>query len=104
MTFSPGMLMTSELKPIVNESSLTGYRLDESTIEEIDFYLDRVIPILKTAQDLSSQLRKEEKSWVLMPKEAYEGVRSQRDVPVVFVHEFPYKDIKGRGRLVLISN
>jgi 4-amino-4-deoxy-L-arabinose transferase-like glycosyltransferase len=104
MTFSPGMLMTSELRPIVNESSLTGYRLDESTVEEIDFYLDRVIPILKTAKDLSSQLREGEKSWILMPKETYEEVRSQRDLSMVFVHEFPYKDIKGRGRLVLVSN
>jgi hypothetical protein len=98
------MVLAGELGPILKDFPLVGYRLDTSTIEEINFYLDRVIPILTKTDDLSDQLRQEEKRWFLMPRGVYEEIRLQGDLSTVFLREFPYKEGKGRGRLVLVSN
>jgi 4-amino-4-deoxy-L-arabinose transferase-like glycosyltransferase len=104
ITYSPGMVLTSELKPILKEIPLIGYCLDMSTIEEVSFYLDRIVPTFKETNELSDQLKSKEKKWVLMPKEVYEEIQSRGDLSMVFVLEFPYKEIKGRGRLTLVSN
>jgi 4-amino-4-deoxy-L-arabinose transferase-like glycosyltransferase len=103
VTFSPGMVLAGELKPLVKNEILIGYRLDLGAIEEINFYLDRVILTLEKISDLSDQFRGKEKRWVLMPKVTYDKIRLQSGLPMVFVREFPYKDKKGR-RLVLVSN
>ena len=96
------MVLTEELRPFLKESALFGYRLDTNVVEEINFYLDPVVPmrILKGAENFSDQLRKKEKGLVLMPKEVYENLRMQVDFSVVFLHEFRYK----KGALVLVSN
>ncbi len=51
------MVLTQELKPFLKESTLFGYRLDSSTLEEINFYMDPLTPIptLKGVENLSSQ-------------------------------------------------
>jgi 4-amino-4-deoxy-L-arabinose transferase-like glycosyltransferase len=97
LSYSPGMVLVGELRPFIKESPLFGYRLDMSTIEEVNFYLDRVIPLLKKMEDLPGTLRRGEESWILMPKEVYEeaGIRGG----VAFVQEFLYK----HGKLVLVS-
>ena len=99
LSYSPGMVLVGELMPVIKESTLFGYQLDTSTIEEVNFYLDRVIPILKKMEDLPGPLRRGEERWVLMPKEVYEGDQVQGSLSVVFVQEFLYK----HGKLVSVS-
>jgi 4-amino-4-deoxy-L-arabinose transferase-like glycosyltransferase len=98
---SPGMVLARELRPFLKGSTLFGYQLDVSTVEEINFYLDPVVPmpLSKKGEDLSEPLRRIEKGLVLMPKEVYEKVRSQREDTVFFIQEFSYK----KGELVLVS-
>jgi hypothetical protein len=93
------MVLAGELRPFIKESTLSGYRLDISTIEEVNFYLDRVIPLLRKMEDLSEQFRRGEERWILMPKEVYEEARIQGSLSMVFVQEFLYK----HGKLVLVS-
>jgi MFS family permease len=97
--YSPGMVLAGELRPFVKESTLFGYQLDISTVEEINFYLDRVIPIFKKMEDTSEQFGTREERWILMPKEIYEKVRIQRGFSMALVQEFLYK----KGKLVLVS-
>jgi 4-amino-4-deoxy-L-arabinose transferase-like glycosyltransferase len=99
LSYSPGMVLVRELRPIIKESTLSGYRLDTSTIEEVNFYLERVIPILSKIENFSEPLRRGEERWVLMPKEIYEEVRIQGGLSVRLLHEFLYK----KGKLVLVS-
>lgn len=99
LSYSPGMILAGELRPFIKESTLFGYRLDTSTIEEVNFYLDRVIPLLRKMEDLSEQFRRGEERWILMPKGVYEEARIQGGLSVVFVQEFLYK----HGKLVLVS-
>ncbi|MGD0915347.1 MAG: glycosyltransferase family 39 protein [Thermodesulfobacteriota bacterium] len=102
ISHSYGMLLTEELRPFLRDPALFGYRLDPNLMEEINLYLDPVVPvrILKGAGGVSDQLRKKEKGLVLMPKEVYQNLRMQVDFSVVFLHEFRYK----KGSLVLVSN
>ena len=99
LSYSPGMVLAGELRPFIKESTLSGYRLDTGTIEEVNFYLDRVIPILSKTEDFSESLRRGEERWILMPKEIYEEVRIQRNLSMVWVQEFAYK----KGKLILVS-
>jgi 4-amino-4-deoxy-L-arabinose transferase-like glycosyltransferase len=99
LSYSPGKVLAGELRPFIKESTLYGYRLDISTIEEINFYLDRVIPILRKKEDVSEQLRRGEERWILMPKDIYEEVRIQGGLSMVLVQELLYK----KGKLVLVS-
>lgn len=93
LSYSPGMVLAGELRPLLKESTLYGYRLDVSTIEEVNFYLDRTIPLIEKADNLLKR------GLVLMPKEVYEGVRNRVNDPMLFVQEFNYK----KGKLVLVS-
>jgi len=99
LSYSPGMILAGELRPYIKESTLSGYRLDISTVEEMNFYLDRVIPILRKTEDFSEQLRRGEERRILMPKKIYEEVRIQGGFSMVLVQEFLYK----KGKLVLVS-
>ena len=99
LSYSPGMVLAGELRPFIKESTLSGYRLDTGTIEEVNFYLDRVIPILSKIENFSESLRRGEERWILMPKEIYEEVRIQRNLSMVWVQEFAYKE----GKLILVS-
>jgi 4-amino-4-deoxy-L-arabinose transferase-like glycosyltransferase len=96
---SPGLSLVGELRPIIKESTLFGYQLDVSTVEEINFYLDRVIPLLKETEDLSVLLGRKGRGWVLMPKKVYEEVRTRGNGLGVFIREFQYK----KEGLVLVS-
>jgi hypothetical protein len=77
LSHSPGMVLAGELRPFFKESTLIGYRVDRGTVEEINFYLDPVVPIplIKRSENLSDQLMKKERVLVLMPKEVYFGIR-----------------------------
>jgi 4-amino-4-deoxy-L-arabinose transferase-like glycosyltransferase len=99
LSYSPGMVLVGELKPFIKESTLFGFRLDMGTIEEVNFYLDRVLPLLRKMEDLLEQFGRGEERWILMPKEVYEETRIQGGLSVVFVQEFLYK----HGKLVLVS-
>ena len=99
LSYSPGMVLAAELRPFIKESTLSGYRLDISTVEEINFYLDRVIPIFRKVEDVSEQFREREERWILMPKEIYEEVQIQGGLSMKLVQEFLYK----KGKLVLVS-
>ena len=102
LSYSPGMVLSTELRPFIKESTLFGYRLDISTVEEINFYLDPVVPtpVLKDFKNFSHPSGTIEKKWILMPKEVYEEIQIQGDRPMVFAKEFLYK----KGKLVLVSN
>ena len=93
LSYSPGMVLAGELRPLLKESPLYGYRLDVSTIEEVNFYLDRTIPLIEKTGNLI------ERGLVLMPGEVYEKIRNRGSDPLLFVQEFNYK----RGKLVLVS-
>jgi hypothetical protein len=100
-SYSPGMVLVRELKPFLRESALFGYRLNVSTVEEINFYLDPVlpIPILKGAENLAEPLKEKGRAFILMPKEVYEKIRVRGHNSMAFVQEFRYK----KGVLVLVS-
>ena len=99
LTYSPGMALAKELRPFVKESTLSGYQLDISTIEEINFYLDRVIPAFRKMEDVSGQFGGKEEKWILMSKEIYEKIRIQGGLSMVLLQEFLYK----KEKLVLVS-
>ena len=94
---SPGRMLTDELRPFLKEAALFGFRLDVATVEEINFYFDRVIPLMKKVENLSTPAG--EKRLILMPKKAYEALRAQGDLSILFVRGFRYKG----GELILVS-
>ena len=97
---SPGMVLAGELKPVIKDSTLFGYRLDTSTVEEINFYTDRVIPLLKGTEPFPEQITRKAKGFVLMPEGNEGGIQPSGNDEIVFVREFQYK----KGRLVLFSH
>ena len=94
LSHSPGMVLAGELRPVLDGSVLSGYGLDVSTVEEINFYLDRVIPVLKKAEPLSG------KKFVLMPEKVYGDLRARGNDSLQLLREFHYK----KGRLFLVSS
>jgi hypothetical protein len=88
------------LKPFLREETLFGYRLDVSTLEEINYYFDRVVPNLKGRDSLSALFRGKEGRLVLMPKKVYDDIQSRGNPPLVLIQEFQYK----KGQLVLLSS
>jgi hypothetical protein len=99
LSHSPGMVLAGELRPLLKESTLFGYRLDVSTVEEVNFYLERVIPLLEEKEKPSEQTKKRGGGLVLMLREVYDEVGIQGDRSMVLVQEFKYK----KGKLVLVS-
>jgi hypothetical protein len=91
---SPGRVLATELKPLVEGAPMGGFQLDVSTVEEVNFYLDRVIPIIKKAEHLSKH------DYVLMPGAVYERLRSRGKDSLWLVREFRYK----RQPLALVSS
>lgn len=90
---SPGKVLAGELRPLLDGSTLWGYRLDVSTVEEVNFYLDRVIPVLKKTDPISG------KKFILMPEKVYRDLRARGNDSILLIREFQYKE----GRLVLVS-
>lgn len=99
LTYSAGMVLAGELRPLVRNATLVGYRLDLSTIEEINFYLDRIIPVVKRNEDPSEKLKGRE-GLILMPKEVLTEVLDRWGLPIEPIKEFRYEE----ERLVLVSN
>jgi len=91
---SPGRVLAEQLKPLLDGSELSGYRLDVSTVEEVNFYLDRVIPVLKKTDPLTGR------RFVLMPEKVYHDLRGRGNDSILLNREFQYK----KGRLVLVSS
>jgi 4-amino-4-deoxy-L-arabinose transferase-like glycosyltransferase len=102
LSHSPGMVLTRELRPLVKDTSLAGYQLDPSTVEEINFYFDppTPLPLLKGPEALSFQLNKKEKMGILMTKVSFESLRNQENISLSIIKEFSYK----KGKLVLVSD
>jgi 4-amino-4-deoxy-L-arabinose transferase-like glycosyltransferase len=100
LSYSPGMVLTGELKPFLGEGPLFGYRLDVSTLEEINYYLDRVIPVLKRDAPLSESFGRKGGRLVLMSKKVYENIQNKENLSLILIREFHYK----KGKLVLISS
>lgn len=99
LTYSAGMVLAAELRPLVKDTTLIGYRLDISTIEEINFYLDRVIPLVRRKEDPSEKL-KGRGGLILMPKEVCTELLYRRGLSINPIREFQHEE----ERLVLISN
>jgi 4-amino-4-deoxy-L-arabinose transferase-like glycosyltransferase len=99
---SPGRVLAGELRPLIGDSTLFGYRLDEGTVEKMNFYLSRTIPILKEGERLSGQLKRRGRELVLMPQKVYEEVLHQEGGAIVLVGTFPYRKewrcLHGRAR------
>ena len=100
LSYSPGMVLVGELKPFLGEGTLFGYRLDVSTLEEINYYSDQVIPVLKRDASPSESFRRKEGRLVLMSKKVYDNIQDKENLSLVFIREFEYK----KGKLVLISS
>jgi len=102
MSRSPGLTLSTNLKPFLKEKKFFGYKLDPSTEEELNFYLDiyPCIPMIKRVEDFNNLANGEDRILILMPKEVYEEFPSNDLLSIRFIKEFPYK----KGRLVLISN
>jgi 4-amino-4-deoxy-L-arabinose transferase-like glycosyltransferase len=101
--FSPGRALTEEVRPIVKGSPFYGYRLDLSTLEELNFYLDPDAPVsnLKKAEDLLNQVKKEKKVFILMTKSQFDAISAQKVLPILLTREFMYKK---EERLVLATS
>ena len=91
--YAHGKVLTTELRPMIKETPFYGYKLDISTLEEINFYLDpgSPIPHFKKLEDFLSQFKKEKKAFVLMTKKQYETLKAREELPVFFTREFHYK-------------
>jgi hypothetical protein len=96
---SPGIVLTGELRPLLEGATLYGYRLDGSTVEEINFYFDRIIPNLERYGNLSPVLEKKERTLILMPEMLYEKIRRSGDDSMISLRGFEYK----KGKLMLVS-
>ena len=83
LLFSPGRALTEEVRPIVKGSPFYGYRLDLSTLEELNFYLDPDAPVphFKRPEDLLNRLEKEKKAFILMTKSQFETLVAQKALP-----------------------
>ena len=100
VSHSPGQLLAEELRPWVKGISLSSYQLDPGIAEGVNFYLDRVMPILKKPREISEYLRGGQGRLVLMSRGVYEKIAQQRIFAMVISKEFEYKEEK----LVLVSD
>jgi 4-amino-4-deoxy-L-arabinose transferase-like glycosyltransferase len=97
---TPGMFLAEELRPWAKEASLSAYQLDPGTLEVANFYLDRLIPVLKRPREVAEYLQGGRERLVLMPQEVYEIMAQKRIFPMAISKEFQYKG----ARLVLVSD
>jgi 4-amino-4-deoxy-L-arabinose transferase-like glycosyltransferase len=89
---SPGKALSAELASMEG-AVFSGFRLDVSTLEEINFYLDRVVPVIKKTEPLPGN------RLVLMPEKVYRGVVAEGHGFIQLIRDFQYKG----GRLFLVS-
>jgi hypothetical protein len=101
LSHSPGRVLTAEIKPVVEGASLHGYQLDISTLEELNFYFDPIVPLppVKGLEGLSAGLEQGRKGWVLMPERVYKTLPGQESQSFTFIKKIPYK----KERLVLVQ-
>ena len=97
---SAGKTLAEEMRPVIKDSKLFGFRLDPNTVEQINFYLERLIPIFKTPQEVGKHLRGGQGGFVLMPQGVYEKMAQQQLFPMTISNEFPYDG----ETLVLVSD
>jgi 4-amino-4-deoxy-L-arabinose transferase-like glycosyltransferase len=99
--FSPGRTLTEELRPIIKGSPFYGYRLDPSTLAELNFYLDPVVPVphFKRPEDLSNRVKKEKKVFILMTQNQFDALSGEKTLPILPTKGFVYK----KERLVLAT-
>jgi hypothetical protein len=77
----------------MEDAVFSGFRLDVSTLEEINFYLDRVVPVIKKTDPLPGN------KLILMPEKVYRRVAAEGHDFIQLIREFQYKG----GRLFLVS-
>jgi len=100
LSYSPGMVLVRELEPFLKGKTLFAYRLDVSTLDEMNFYLDPAVPIpLLKEIEHSDKSEGERKKAVLMPKRFYENSKADENNTITFIEEFNYK----KRKLVLVS-
>ena len=101
LQYSPGKRLTTEMRPMLGDASLYGYKLDIATLEEINFYLDPDCPVprLERREDLSRPPNTGGKALVLMTPKDYDKLKIESESSLILIREFSYK----KGRLVLAS-
>ncbi len=97
---SAGKILAEEIRPVIKDSKLFGFRLDVGMVEQINFYLEQLIPIFKTPEEVGKHLRGGQGGFVLMPQGVYEKMAQQHIVPMIISKEFQYNG----ETLVLISD
>jgi 4-amino-4-deoxy-L-arabinose transferase-like glycosyltransferase len=82
---SPGMVLVGELRPVLGGAPLSGYKLDVTTLEELNFNLDRLTIVLKEASHLTGN------RFILMPEKACRTLQARGVDSLHVLREFPYK-------------
>jgi 4-amino-4-deoxy-L-arabinose transferase-like glycosyltransferase len=90
---SPGMVLAGELRPVLGGATLSGYELDVNTVEELNFYFDRIMPILKKAEHLPGN------KFILMPERVFRDLQARGYGSLLLLRVFRYEG----DRLCLIS-
>ena len=83
---SSGLVLVEELKPVIGDAPLSAYHLDVYLLEKINFYLDRVVPVLRKEDHPTG------KGLVLMPKKTYEDLQTRGDDAVSWAREIRYEE------------
>ena len=94
---SPGRTLAAELGPFVDGMTLSGFWLESDTVEELNFYLDRVIPHVKRKRGPPPALAMQ--GLVLMPGKTHAELALRQGDGLPVKREFLY----GQTRLVLVS-
>jgi 4-amino-4-deoxy-L-arabinose transferase-like glycosyltransferase len=95
---SPGRALAAELGPFVRDTALTGFWLESDTVEELNFYLDRLIPHVKRKKGLRPA--PPGGGLVLMPRKIYDELALREGERFTVKREFRYNET----RLVLVSS
>lgn len=83
---STGLALVEELRPAIGDAPLSAYHLDVYILEKMNFYLDRVVPVLKQED------RPTGRGLVLMPKKTYEVLQEEGDDSISWTREIRYEE------------
>jgi len=83
---SSGLVLVEELKPVIGDAPLSAYHLDVYLLEKINFYFDRVVPVLKKED------RPTGKGLVLMPKKTYDDLQKRGNDAISWARELRYEE------------
>ena len=83
---SSGLVLVEELKPVIGDAPLSAYHLDVYLLEKINFYFDRVVPVLKKEDHPTG------KGLVLMPKKTYDDLQKRGNDAISWARELRYEE------------